>query len=55
MKNRADETMKGKIDLANFEMKPTNMFEFENENFMEKRRQMQKDAISQNVVAMMND
>ena len=37
--------MKDKIDLVNFEVKGTDMFEFENQNFLEKRRKAQKEAI----------
>jgi len=35
LKKRADETMKNKIDLTNFEVKPVGLYEFENEDYLE--------------------
>jgi len=35
LKKRAEETMKNKIDLTNFEVKPISLYEFENEDFLE--------------------
>ena len=48
LKKKAEENMKDKVDLADFEVKPLDMYEFENENFLEKRRKMQKEAIQKN-------
>jgi len=35
LKKRAEETMKNKIDLSNFEVKPVGLYEFENEDYLE--------------------
>jgi len=35
LKQRAEETMKNKIDLTNFEVKPIGLYEFENEDFLQ--------------------
>ena len=47
--------MKNKIDLTNFEVKPIGLYEFENEDFLQQRRQRQQQAIQENVVKMLND
>lgn len=44
-----------KFDMVNFEMKPSTYFDFEDEDYREKRREEQKKVINENVVKMLND
>ena len=44
-----------KFDLINFEMKPSHYYEFEDEDYLKKRREEQKKVIAENVVKMLND
>ena len=56
LKKKVDEKInEDKFDMVNFEMKPSNYYDFEDENYLKKRREEQKKIISENVVKMLND
>lgn len=44
-----------KFDMINFEMKPSHYYDFEDEDYLKKRREEQKKIINENVVKMLND
>jgi len=49
---KIDET---KFDLINFEMKPSHYYDFEDEDYLKKRREEAKKVINENVVKMLNE
>jgi len=50
-----DKIDENKFDMVNFEMKPSHYFDFEDEDYREKRREEQKKVIQDNVVKMLDD
>ena len=44
-----------KFDMINFEMKPSHYYDFEDEDYLKKRREEQKKVINENVVKMLNE
>ena len=56
LKQKVDDKIdEDKFDMANFEMKPNNYFDFEDEDYRQKRREEQKKIINENVVKMLDD
>ena len=56
LQNKVDEKIDDtKFDLVNFEMKPSHYYDFEDEDYLKKRREEQKKVITENVVKMLND
>jgi SWI/SNF-related matrix-associated actin-dependent regulator of chromatin subfamily A member 5 len=56
LKNKVDDKIdETKFDLINFEMKPSHYYDFEDEDYLKKRREEAKKVINENVVKMLND
>lgn len=56
LKEKVDEKIDDtKFDMVNFEIKPSTYFDFEDEDYRQKRREEQKKVINENVVRILNE